>query len=322
MEAQAVYLYPYRLETERLVMFYDDGVTDPEGDIRAMDQHVARLEELTGLRLRAKIYWARGRLLGQGPHCVYGIVNGSAQSPACFVDEHELAHAVETQHDSPDGDHPTLLGEGRALSRSVGIKELAKRALADREWLAGMGKNWGNLSDSERTKILSHMVEPRGQERLLWKVWEQGPAVLYLRELTDPFWYHRHSGPVYSIGGAFVDFLVRRQGSKAFPRVVFRLPALGGSRRTASAFMASTWTRWRSSSGKRRSSWPLTQYDLNRRPGVAPDRRDPLAWATFQGDGWLPASCQAISAWRPELHEKERKELKLSVGHYGFVIAA
>jgi hypothetical protein len=137
------------------------------------------------------------------------------------VDAHELAHAVETQHDSPDRDHPTLLGEGWGESRSVGVQELAQRALAVRERLAGMGQNWGNLSDSERAEILSHMIEPRGEERLLKKVWEQGPAISYLRELTDSFWYHRHSGPVYSIGGAFVDFLVRRQGGRRFIELYF-----------------------------------------------------------------------------------------------------
>ena len=64
-------------------------------------------------------------------------------------------------------------------------------------------------------------MEPRGVERLLWKVWEHGPAVCYLRELTDPFWYHRHSGPVYSVGGAFVNLLVRRQGGKRFIEFYF-----------------------------------------------------------------------------------------------------
>jgi hypothetical protein len=54
------YTYPHRLESERLVMFYDDGLTDPERDLAAMDRHVARLEALTGSPLRAKIYWVRG----------------------------------------------------------------------------------------------------------------------------------------------------------------------------------------------------------------------------------------------------------------------
>ena len=38
MEAEAIYLCPSRLESARLVMFYDAKITDPEGDLRAMDQ--------------------------------------------------------------------------------------------------------------------------------------------------------------------------------------------------------------------------------------------------------------------------------------------
>ena len=44
MELQAWYGYPHQLETERLIMFYDDGVTDPQGEAAAMDQHVARMD--------------------------------------------------------------------------------------------------------------------------------------------------------------------------------------------------------------------------------------------------------------------------------------
>lgn len=221
MEAQAVYLYPHRLETERLVMFYGDGVADPEGDIQAMDRHVARLEELIGRPLRAKIYWTRGRLLGQGPVCVYGIVIGSEESPAGSLDRHELAHAVETQHDSARRDHPTLLGEGWAESQSVNGVELSERAVWYRQFITETGQNWGRLPDSKRAQILSRLVEPQGHERLLHTVWQNGPAVCYLRELTDSFWYNRHNGPVYSIGGAFVEFLVRSFGAERFIEFYF-----------------------------------------------------------------------------------------------------
>jgi hypothetical protein len=40
------------MESERLVMFYDDRVTDPQRDLEAMDQHVAQLETITGKPLR------------------------------------------------------------------------------------------------------------------------------------------------------------------------------------------------------------------------------------------------------------------------------
>src|SRR5262245_38833142 len=43
MEAQARYLYPHRRESQRLVMIFRDGLPDPDGDLRAMDEHVARM---------------------------------------------------------------------------------------------------------------------------------------------------------------------------------------------------------------------------------------------------------------------------------------
>lgn len=39
-----------------------------------------------------------------------------------------------------------------------------------------------------------------------------------MRELFGSPWYHRDLGPVYSIGGAFVDFLIRKHGTKKFLR--------------------------------------------------------------------------------------------------------
>jgi hypothetical protein len=37
-----------------------------------------------------------------------------------------------------------------------------------------------------------------------------------LATLTGPSWYHQDSGPVYTIGGAFVNFLIRQNGTKRF----------------------------------------------------------------------------------------------------------
>jgi len=163
MEAEAIYLWPSRLESARLVMFYDAKITDPEGDLQAMDQHVARLEQMTGRPLRTKIYWVRGGLLGQQALCCYGIVLGSDQSPAGSLDRHELAHAVETQHGSPAKDSPTLLGEGWAESQSLESRELAESALD----LAKMLAEWARLPATESDEILALTVEPEGFRRLL-----------------------------------------------------------------------------------------------------------------------------------------------------------
>lgn len=219
MEAQATYLYPHRLESQRLVMFYRDGLTDPAGDLRAMDRHVQEMEQLTGLRLRAKIYWARGRLLGQGNLCCYGIALGSAQSPASELDRHELAHALLNQHYTTATQPPTLLSEGWADSQQSPAgdgADLAAAALGLRQQLAVLE------NDPEPGRELANYVDQEGMIRLLRDLHERGQqGGFYLRELTDSYWYHRDKGPVYSIGGALVNFLLRKFGGQRFVQFYF-----------------------------------------------------------------------------------------------------
>jgi hypothetical protein len=221
MEAFVGYVYPHRLETERFAMFYDDQVTDPEGDIRTMDRHVARMEQETGLPLRAKIYWVRGPLLGREYNAFLGLALSSSHSPAGVGDRHELAHAVLNQHNNSDTEPPMLLGEGWAESQCKDSKTLAQSALAYRQLLAAWGQIWGRLPESERQQFVKFLVDPEEVERQLWKAWQAGGVTSHLRELTDPFWYHHDKGPVYSVGGAFVDFLLRRYGPKRFVELYF-----------------------------------------------------------------------------------------------------
>jgi hypothetical protein len=196
MELEARYLYPHRLETARLVMFYDDRVADPEGDAAAMDRHLARMEKLTGKSLRAKVYWVRGRLLGMGGFCNRGVACGSSQSPAAdgTLDRHELAHAVLSQHETPDTDPPTLLSEGWAVSQEW---------LHDRPYLA----QWALAARDGR---------PGNQCSQEW-----AGSRCCLRDLTQAQWYHHGSGPVYPVGGAFVDFLIGRFGAERFVELYF-----------------------------------------------------------------------------------------------------
>jgi hypothetical protein len=200
MEAQALTTYPQRLESRRLVMFYDGRVTDPQRDIEEMDRHVARLEKMTEKPLREKIYWIRGPLLGRGPMAIAGLALGSGQSPHDWetadhperlsVDRHELAHAVLHQQQPPHADPPTLLIEGWAESQSGTTSQ--KRA----EWAR--------------------------ESRELWRASTgAGPASSYLRELTEPAWYHHIDSPVYSVGGALADFLLRRYGVQRFLGLYF-----------------------------------------------------------------------------------------------------
>jgi hypothetical protein len=186
MEAQAPFAYPGRLETSRLVMFYDDRVQKPEADIQAMDQHLAQMELETGLYLREKIHWVRGRLLGQGALCLNGLALGSSESPASSLDRHELAHALVYQHHEPDTEPPTLLSEGWAVAQERGYAQLAQ--------------------------VVLDMRRPHGPVGI-HKKWT-GCEGNCLGELTGPDWYHQDSGPVYSIGGAFADFLIKKHGKR------------------------------------------------------------------------------------------------------------
>jgi hypothetical protein len=182
MEGQAAYFYPHRWETERLTMFYRD-LEHPQRDAEAMDQHVAELAAKIGHPLRSKIHWVRGTLIGQGNASFLGLALGSTRSPLNwdknegYLDRHELAHAVITQQRPVTADPPMLLHEGWAESQS--------------------GLSWSELANRAR------------HER------ETNPD-LSVFDLLGPDWYHRDSGPVYTYGGALVDFLIRRFGVGKF----------------------------------------------------------------------------------------------------------
>jgi hypothetical protein len=200
MEVWAHLAYPHRLESRRLVMFYDDRVTDPRKDLEAMDRHVADLEAVTGKPLRARIHWVRGELFGRRQMAIRGLALGSSRSPADWdtadrpfglsVDRHELAHGVVHQLQPPDADAPTLLIEGWAEAHS-------------------------GMTSRKRA----------GFARLSRDLWRErtgaGPADSYLRELLGAARYHRVAGPVYSVGGAFAEFVLRRYGPGRFLRLYF-----------------------------------------------------------------------------------------------------
>jgi hypothetical protein len=181
MEGQVWRAYPHRLESQRLVMFYDDRVTDPHKDLEAMDRHVADLEAAVGKPLRAKIHWGRGGVFGLQKMAIRGLSLGSSRSPANWetadhpdrssLDRHELAHGVVHQLQPPGADPPTLLIEGWAEAHSGGAPQ--KRA----EWAIESRALW-----RERTGA--------------------GGAASYLGELTGATWYHRVDGLVAAAAGA------------------------------------------------------------------------------------------------------------------------
>ena len=192
MRAEAALKYRHRLETKRLVMYYDPLILPPplsdhpEQDLALMDQHFARLENLLGDPIGAKVYWIRGPLLGVSFLSYHGLSLGSASTADSDLsggggrgDRHELAHAVLDWFRLPGSDPPCVLHEGWAMAQcGDGVLELAQAAATSRL---------------------------------------ENPSV-GIRELLGPDWYHRDAGPVYSIGGAFVDFLIRTHGGASFRR--------------------------------------------------------------------------------------------------------
>jgi hypothetical protein len=193
MRAHADLKFRQRLESSRLVMYYSDHNPDhpeqvdhPHEDLAAMDQHLARLENLLGGAIGTKVYWIRGSVLGCGYLSVHGVSLGSSSSPIEGWDKgqgrgdrHELAHAALDWFRTPDSDPPCLLHEGWAMAQcGDGSVELAQVAVHSRRENPSMG----------------------------------------VRELLGPDWYYQDSGPVYSVGGAFVDFLIRTRGAVRFRR--------------------------------------------------------------------------------------------------------
>ena len=182
MRAEVDLNYRNRLETERLVMFYDH-LDHPDQDLAAMDRYLARLENMLGGTISTKVYWIRGPLLGQGFVSLHGLSLGSNPNPDQVGeyrgDRHELAHAALDWFRTPYSDPPCVLHEGWAMAQCGDSRlELAQAAASSRI---------------------------------------ENPSV-GIRELLGPDWYYRGAGPVYTIGGAFVDFLIRTRGAVSFRR--------------------------------------------------------------------------------------------------------
>lgn len=182
MQAELEIRYSSRLESDHLVMVHDD-LDHPEEDLAAMERHIERLEQLLGGEIETRILWVRGGLLGQTYTSLHGISLGSARSPeipgAYRGDRHELAHAALDWFRLPGSHPPYVIHEGWAMSQCGDSRvELAQAAARERRENPSLG----------------------------------------IRELLGPEWYHRASGPVYTIGGAFVDFLLRRFGGPSVRR--------------------------------------------------------------------------------------------------------
>jgi hypothetical protein len=180
LDAAARVAYPRRTSGKHVTMLYKAS-GDPDADVAAMDAHVARMSELLGQKCTAKVHWVRGRLCGVGGMYFQGMSFGSdsrtGDGAPTELDRHEVAHFVIEHLAGPHSQPPSLLQEGWAQTQS-GLEPgvLAGRAL----------KGWAE--------------EPR-----------LGPAALVGRD-----YYDSREAIVYTQGGAFADFLLRRYGGPRF----------------------------------------------------------------------------------------------------------
>jgi hypothetical protein len=184
MRGVAGFEYSKRMESDRLIMLSHEA-RGLERDLAAMDEHIKRLEEILGAEVGKKIYWIRGDVIGQRFVSLHGLALGSEpqidrdDSPMYRGDRHELAHAVLDYFRVPGSDPPNVLHEG-----------------------------WGMAQCGDTSRLLARDAA---------KARDDDPT-LGIRALFGSQWYHRGSGPVYQIGGAFVDFLLRTRGGSNFRR--------------------------------------------------------------------------------------------------------
>ena len=126
----AEWRYAHRIETERLIMYYNEGVADPHADLAAMETHLTRLEQVLGRRQHAKIVWVRGpAILAEGTSINCVALGEGRAGAATNVDRHEVAHALLFQFTTPDADPPKLLVEGWARAVEGHPEPLAAAAL-------------------------------------------------------------------------------------------------------------------------------------------------------------------------------------------------
>ena len=181
LKMDARFRYPHRVETARIVMYHDDRVTDSTGDAAAMDAHLARLEEVLGRRQHSRIQWVRGKALEMHAMSIHSVALGSEASPAGWFDRHEIAHAFLYQFSDPGSEPPMLLLEGWAMAVDGHPEPLATTAL----------------------KARKEFIGSRGTPHCL-------------RSILAQDLYHVGTGYAYDLGGALVDFLLRRYGADKF----------------------------------------------------------------------------------------------------------
>lgn len=188
-DAAAHALYPECTEGRHVVMIHNGMLDSPEQDVRAMDRHLERMQESLGRKMRSKVRWVRGSLLGVGGRGGDGWALGSSDAESRGTDElshldlHEAAHAILDTMEHGD-----------------------VRVPLDREAPAILVEGWAELQSGN------------SGQTLLQKAWDarRRGHVLPLCELTTEDWYHRHWSPAYTQGGPLVEYVLHEFGPQKF----------------------------------------------------------------------------------------------------------
>ena len=201
--------YRHRLESERLVMLFDDDLEHPEEDLAEMERFVADLEGTIDRPLRGKIVWVRGPVLGFRALSTPGYALGTPGGRVDVLDRHELTHSTLNQHLNPGVLPPMFLIEGWAEAAARADRPL-RDAAEFREWIHRLEA----MNEQQREQTLSILMDAEGFRDLLARRHREGEAFSYLEAFAGDFWYHRDHGPVYTFGRSFVAYLLERYGAK------------------------------------------------------------------------------------------------------------
>ena len=177
---------PYRLDGERVVMFYDASIPDPQSDLEKMDDFIKKEEDYLGMSMPAKIHWLRTPILGLPGLALMRVAVAEPGYPyrheKCIgvTDYHEAAHNIiaEPSVNSVYAGRypPCFVVEGWAMARSE-----------DWETLVG----W------------------------CWRL-KQSRQALTLREAVSDVYYNQTDHRLYEQGGAFVKVLCDKFGPEKF----------------------------------------------------------------------------------------------------------
>lgn len=176
--------YPIRYSSPRIEMYCQAPIDNASLLLADADEYMASLERELRSSAATQVHWIRGDLLGRGGYQFLGMAMSDIQwegddSHASFnwVDRHELAHFAIHSRVNAASQPPFVLVEG-----------------------------WAQAKSQTQEQLYSDAWSARYHDDQPWQ----------LDVLTTHPWYELDRGPVYSIGGALVHYLLAQYGAEKF----------------------------------------------------------------------------------------------------------